>query len=85
MLRHMPASRDEIEANLQEIREAIRGAAERAGRDPAGVELVAAAKTVPPEPIRWVGEAGVRSVGHNYVRELRTSRAALPDLDVRWH
>jgi pyridoxal phosphate enzyme (YggS family) len=84
MLRHMPASRDEIEANLQEIREAIRGAAERAGRDPAGVELVAAAKTVPPEPIRWVVEAGVRSIGHNYVRELRASREAL-DLDVRWH
>ena len=85
MLRHMQASRDEIEANLGEIREAIRGAAERAGRDPATAELVAAAKTVPPEPIRWVAEAGVRSIGHNYVRELRTSREALPDLDVRWH
>jgi len=85
MLRHMPASRDEIEANLREIRETIRGAAERAGGDPEGVELVSAAKTVPPEPIRWVVEAGVRSIGHNYVRELQASRAALPDLDVRWH
>jgi PLP dependent protein len=84
MLRHMPASREGIETNLREIRQAIQGAAERAGRDPAGVELVAAAKTVPPEPIRWVVEAGVRSIGHNYVRELRASREAL-DLDVRWH
>jgi pyridoxal phosphate enzyme (YggS family) len=81
----MPASRDEIEMNLREIREAIRSAAERAGRDPAGVELVAAAKTVPPEPIRWVVEAGVRSIGHNYVRELRASQEELPALDVRWH
>ena len=85
MLRHMPASRDEIVTNLREIREAIRSAAERAGRDPAAVELVAAAKTVPPEPIRWVVEAGVRSIGHNYVHELRASREALPDLEVRWH
>ena len=45
----MPASRDEVTANLRAIREAIRSAAERAGRDPAAVELVAAAKTVPPE------------------------------------
>jgi len=85
MLRHMPASRDEVTANLRAIREAIRSAAERAGRDPAAVELVAAAKTVPPEPIAWAAEAGVRSIGHNYARELRASRSALPDLDVRWH
>ena len=81
----MPASRDEIQTNLREIKQAIRSAAGRAGRDPAAVELVAAAKTVPPEPIRWVVEAGVRSIGHNYVRELRASREALPDLEVRWH
>jgi pyridoxal phosphate enzyme (YggS family) len=85
MLRHMPASRDEIEANLREIREAIREAAERAGRDPASVELVAAAKTVPPEPIRWVVEAGVRSIGHNYVRSSGPRERSLPELDVRWH
>src|SRR5207245_8607862 len=36
-------------------------------------------------PIAWAAEAGVRSIGHNYARELRASRSALPDLDVRWH
>jgi len=81
----LPRPRDEIETNLREIREAIRSAAGRAGRDPAGVELVAAAKTVPPDPIRWVVDAGVRSIGHNYVRELRASKEALPGLDARWH
>ena len=85
MLRHVTVSRDEITTNVLAIQEAIRGAAERAGRDPATIELVAAAKTVPPEPIAWVAEAGVRSIGHNYARELRASRSALPDLDVRWH
>src|SRR5439155_13837085 len=81
----MSASRAEVTANVRAIQEAIRGAAERAGRDPATIELVAAAKTVPPEPIAWVAEAGVRSIGHNYVRELRSSQAALPELHVRWH
>ena len=81
----MPASRAEVMANIRTIQEAIRSAAERAGRDPATVELVAAAKTVPAEPIAWAAEAGVRSVAHNYVRELRSSRAMLPDLHVRWH
>src|SRR5256885_14308980 len=85
MLRHMPASRAEVMANIRTIQEAIRSAAERAGRDPATVELVAAAKTVPAEPIAWAAEAGVRSIGHNYVRELRSARATLPDLHVRWH
>src|SRR5207244_3558606 len=83
--RHVPASRDEVRTNLRAIRGAIRSAAERAGRDPASVELVAAAKMVSPEPIAWAAEAGVRSIGHNYARELRASRSALPDLDVRWH
>ncbi len=85
MLRDMPASRHEVTANVRTVREAIERAAERAGRDPETVELVAAAKTVPPEVIGRVIDAGVRSVGHNYVRELRSSRAALPDPEVRWH
>ena len=44
----MPASRVDVTTNLRAIREAIRSAADRAGRDPATVELVAAAKTIPP-------------------------------------
>jgi PLP dependent protein len=79
----MHADRDEVLRNLEEIRERISAAAARAGRDRDDVLLVAAAKTVPVEPIRWTIEAGVRAVGENYVNELREKRAQLGD--VSWH
>ena len=79
----MHADRDEVLRNLEEIRERIAAAARRAGRDPGDVLLVAAAKTVPVEPIRWAIDAGVRAVGENYVNELREKRARLPV--VSWH
>jgi pyridoxal phosphate enzyme (YggS family) len=47
------------------------------------VRLVAAAKTQPVGPIRWVVEAGVTSIGENYVRELRDVQHAVPG--ARWH
>lgn len=81
----MHGTQEEVLANLTAIRGAIREAAERVGRDPAEVTLVAAAKTVPVEPIRWVVEAGVAAIGENYVQELRSMRPALADLAVRWH
>jgi PLP dependent protein len=79
----MHGDRDEVIRNLEEIRVRIAAAAARAARDPDDVLLVAAAKTVPVEPIRWAIEAGVGAVGENYVNELREKRARLPE--VPWH
>jgi pyridoxal phosphate enzyme (YggS family) len=76
-------SRDVILANLARIRDGIAGGCERAGRDPAGVRLVAATKTVPEQAIRWAGEAGVTDFGENYVQELRDKRIAAPN--ATWH
>ncbi|MEX2275221.1 MAG: YggS family pyridoxal phosphate-dependent enzyme [Actinomycetota bacterium] len=76
-------NRDAIEANLAGIRDGVRIACERSGRDPARVRLVAAAKTVPPEPIRWVVEAGCPDIGQNYVKELARTRDEIPT--ARWH
>ena len=70
-------------ANLARIRAGIERACERSGRDPGSVRLVAAAKTIEPEAIAWVRDAGVRDVGENYVAELRAKRRALTG--VRWH
>ncbi len=79
----MHAGRDQILANLAEIRQGIERGAERAGRDPGDVLLVAAAKSIPLDPIRWVAEAGVSAVGENYVNELR-AKCGMVD-GVRWH
>jgi pyridoxal phosphate enzyme (YggS family) len=79
----MHADRATIQRNLEAVRTAIGRACERAGRDPAEVTLVAAAKTQPAEPIRWLVDAGVTAIGENYVRELRDVRDAVPG--ARWH
>jgi PLP dependent protein len=69
--------------NLARIRGGIEEACARAGREPGSVVLVAAAKTVEAEAVRWVVEAGLTDVGENYVQELRTKRAEVPG--VTWH
>jgi pyridoxal phosphate enzyme (YggS family) len=81
----VPASsrREEILANVELVRRNVVRACERVDRDPAGVRIVAAAKTVEPEAIAWVRDAGIADVGENYVRELRAKRAVLDGLV--WH
>ena len=79
----MHGTRDEVLENLAAIRETIVGACARSGRDPSGVTLVAAAKTVPSEVVTWAAEAGVSAIGHNYVQELRDMHDEVDG--VRWH
>src|SRR3990170_1334788 len=79
----MNRDRDAVLVNLAQIRARIGRACERAGRDPASVLLVAAAKTVEPEAIARVRDAGLVDVGENYVAELRAKREAVEG--VRWH
>ncbi len=61
-------------ANLGTIRERIRAACERSGREPSSVRLVAAGKTVPALVLSWVRGAGVEDFGENYVKELRAKK-----------
>jgi pyridoxal phosphate enzyme (YggS family) len=61
-------------------------AAERAGRDPGSVTVLAVSKTFPPEAIRAVHALGQRAFGENYVQEALAKMDALADLgDVVWH
>ena len=76
-------SADALRANLREIHRRIEQACERVGRDPSGVRLVAAGKTVPVELLAWAVQAGARDIGENYVKELLEKRRAL--MGVTWH
>lgn len=51
---------------------------------PAGVTVVAAAKTRSPEEIMAAVESGIRDVGENYVQEAISAREKIGDA-VRWH
>jgi pyridoxal phosphate enzyme (YggS family) len=67
----------EIEASLRRVEARIAAAAERAGRDPAEVLLVAVTKTVPAERINEAIRAGVRAIGENRVQEAESKWGGL--------
>jgi len=73
-------------ANLRQVRSLIDRAAGDFGRDPADVRLVCVTKTVAPERIRPVIEAGERIFGENRVQEAHGKWPALkadyPDLEL---
>ncbi len=77
--------------NLQRVQERIASAAQRAGRDPSEVTLVAVTKTHPAETIVEAFELGLRHFGENRVeeaaRKIPAVRSAIPHWQSRivWH
>lgn len=69
---------------LARARHEIAAAAARAGRDPAGVAVVAVTKTFPPETVQQVAAAAIADVGENYVQEAREKRRRVAAA-LRWH
>ena len=74
----------DVAANVAAVRGRIARAAERAGRDPASVALIAAAKTKSAAMVDEAIAAGIADVGENYVREAAGKRAAVTRA-ARWH
>jgi PLP dependent protein len=74
----------DIKANLEKVQSQVERACRKAGRDPAGVLLIAVSKTVEVECIRDAVAAGVAALGENRVQEARDKVAALGH-PVPWH
>jgi PLP dependent protein len=70
------ASAERIRANLQELRAQLAEAAQRAGRDPQRLELLAATKYVACEDLPALATAGIRLVGENRAQDLLAKVAA---------
>jgi pyridoxal phosphate enzyme (YggS family) len=81
----MSVETSSIAANVEAVRERIARAAERAGRRPDEVTLVAVSKTFPVESIRQAYAAGVQHFGENRVQEWEQKQPLLADLDATWH
>ena len=60
----------ELQDRIQYVQERIARAAERAGRDPQDIILVAASKMNDAERVRAAIQAGIRVCGENRVQEL---------------
>ncbi len=75
-------------ARLDAVRLRIARAAERAGRDPAGITLVAVGKTFPAEAVLELARAGQTVFGENRVQEARDKipavRAAWDGTPLTW-
>src|SRR5712692_8112878 len=74
-----------VAENLERVREHIRAAARRSGRQPEAVRLVAVTKTVAVERIREAAALGIREIGENYVQEAAAKLPALADLPITRH
>lgn len=76
----------QIGARLAAVRERVAAACRAAGRDPAGVTIVGAAKTMPPEVVLAAVQAGLTDLGENYVQDAEPKVRALRDAGVkaRW-
>jgi len=72
-----------LRAAHEAIHRRIQAACLRSGRDPAGIELVAVSKTVPPEVLRAAVAAGLVLLGENRVQEALEKVGAVPG--ARWH
>lgn len=73
-----------IAANLAEINERIRVAAQKAGRTPDAIRLVAVSKTRPAADISAAYAAGQLLFGENYIQEL-TGKLTEVSEPVQWH
>mgnify|MGYP006280045631 CR=1 FL=1 len=78
-------TKETIEANLSGIQQRIREAAERAGRGPEEVRLVAVTKSVDSSAVRALCELGVTHIGENRVQVAEEKVRALSDAPICWH
>lgn len=70
---------------IEKIDERVRQTAEKCGRDPESIQIVAVSKTHPPQAVREAYQAGMRVFGENRVQEAETKIEVLRDLNAEWH
>lgn len=74
----------QIKKNLELIREKIDAAANRVGRDPGDVQLIAVSKKKSVELIKEAFECGQTTFGENYLQEA-TEKISSLDSAINWH
>ncbi len=76
---------ENVARNLAAVHARMEAAAERAGRDPGSIRLLAVSKTQPAEVLAAAWDAGQRDFGENYLQEALPKLTALADRAVQWH
>jgi PLP dependent protein len=78
---------ESIATNIETIREEIDAACLDAGRDPAGVRLIAVSKTHPASLVKEAYDTGQIAFGESYVQEFleKCDDPLLEELGIEWH
>jgi pyridoxal phosphate enzyme (YggS family) len=76
---------EELRNNIAQVRARIAEAAQRAGRSPDEITLVAVSKTKPVELVKIAYNLGVTDFGENRVQEALPKIAAFSPPGLRWH
>ena len=71
--------------NIARVKDRLALAAQRAGRNPAEIALVAVSKTHPAEVVEAAAAAGLRDFGENRIEEAAPKLAAVKAAGLRWH
>jgi pyridoxal phosphate enzyme (YggS family) len=74
-----------LSANISRVRERIAVAAQRAGRDPAEITLVAVTKTFPALVVEASARAGLTDFGENRIEEALPKMAEVIRPGLHWH
>ncbi len=77
----------ELSANLTAVQAHIDRACSAAGRDPAGIALIAVTKTFPVPDIMMLARLGITDVGENKDQEAapKVAACAAAGVALRWH
>ncbi len=75
----------DIERNVISVMDSISRAAQKCGRDPGAIRLVAVCKNVAQEKILSAIRAGVRLLGENYIQEAAYRIQRLAGVPAEWH
>ena len=76
---------DSMQKDIVKLRDRIRIASQKWGREDSAITLLAVSKTRPASAIRAAAACGLTDFGENYVSEALEKISALSDLPLRWH
>lgn len=74
-----------LKKNIEIVRTRIHQAAQRAGRDPREISLVAVTKQKPAAVVKELAENGIRKIGESYLQEAIFKMDLLQNYDIEWH
>jgi pyridoxal phosphate enzyme (YggS family) len=74
-----------IEENLSRVKEKIDAAANKAGRHPSSIKLIAVTKTMAADKIQKAIQAGATTFGENYIQEARQKIEEIGHAEIQWH